>query len=331
MTRTSPLRVILDQLLELSVVGSFSRVGYSARRALFDWDEPAEPDLAGRVAVITGATGGLGLATAHLLARRGAALHLIGRDPARTYAARASVLARTPDARVKALVADLADLDSVRAAARTLTANAPAIDVLVHNAGALVHEWQRTRDGIEVTAQVHVVAPFLLTSLLLPQLRASGTGRVITVASGGMYTQRLDLDMLDTPPEPFAGARVYANAKRAAVVLNELWARHAAGRGIHFHAMHPGWADTPGVQASLPRFRQVMRPLLRSSEQGADTSAWLAGSPEALETNGKFWLDRRPRPTSVLPWTQTSDADGERLWRWCTTRAGVLAEQAAIS
>ena len=152
---------------------------------------------------------------------------------------------------------------------------------------------------------------------------------MITVASGGMYTQRLDVRMLDVPAVPFDGVRVYANAKRAEVVLNELWSRHPAGRGIHFHAMHPGWADTPGVQTSLPRFRRVMRPLLRSAEQGADTTAWLAGAPEALESNGAFWLDRRPRSTTVFPWTRTSDAEAERLWNWCTARAGARVERGA--
>jgi len=86
--------------------------------------------------------------------------------------------------------------------------------------------------------------------------------------------------------------------------------------------MHPGWADTPGVQASLPRFRRVMRPLLRSPEQGADTIAWLAGAPESLAGNGQFWLDRRPRATTVLPWTRPTAAEGESLWRWCTLHTG---------
>jgi len=330
-TPASPIRVALDQLLELSVVGSFSRGGFRARRALFNWGEAVDADLAGRVAVITGATSGLGLATAHLLAQRGADLFLIGRDRSRTVAARQAVRERTPYANVEIAVADLADLDAVRAAADSVTTATPSVDVLIHNAGALVHQLHRTGDGLELTAQVHVAAPFLLTSLLLPHLRASGSARVITVSSGGMYTQRLDVRLLDVPAVPFDGVRVYANAKRAEVVLNELWSRHPAGRGIHFHAMHPGWADTPGVQTSLPRFRRVMRPLLRSAEQGADTTAWLAGAPEALESNGRFWLDRRPRSTTVFPWTRTSDTEAERLWSWCVARAGARVEAGPAS
>ena len=183
-----------------------------------------------------------------------------------------------------------------------------------------------TVDDLELTAQVHVVAPFLLTTLLLPLLRASADARVIFVSSGGMYTRRLDVDALEHPPEPFDGVRAYANAKRAQVVLTGLWARHPAGRGISFHAMHPGWADTPGVQESLPGFRRVMRPLLRSAEQGADTMAWLAAAPEARESNGAFWLDRRPRATTVFPWTRTPEGEAERLWNWCVARSGVRPE-----
>ncbi len=312
----------LDVALELTVVGSFSRIGYAARRALFDWDTAPVADLSGRVAVVTGATSGLGLAAAHLLAERGADLVLVGRDEARTEAARRAILHAQPGNHIETVIADLASLDAVRAGAAQLARLLPRIDVLIHNAGLLSHELQRTDDGIELTAQVHVVAPFLLTAALLPVLRVSDTPRVITVSSGGMYTQRLDVDALETPPQPFDGVRAYANAKRAQVVLNQQWTQHAAARAIAFHAMHPGWADTPGVQSSLPSFRRVMRPILRTAEQGADTIAWLAGTPEALESNGDFWLDRHRRTTTWLPQTRTAPIEAERLWNWCLDRSG---------
>ena len=326
MSSPSRAAVIADHALELTVVGSFSRIGFVARRALFGWDTKPQPDLHDRTVVITGATGGLGLAAAHLLAERHAQLVLIGRDAARTEAARRSVIDATPAARVQTVVADLASLDAVHSAAAQLGAVVPGIDVLIHNAGALTHERRSTVDDLEVTAQVHVIAPFLLTTLLLPRLRASADARVIFVSSGGMYTRRLDVDALAYPPEPFDGVRAYADAKRAQVVLTDLWTRHSAGRGIAFHAMHPGWADTPGVRESLPGFRRVMQPLLRSPAQGADTMVWLAGAPEARESNGAFWLDRRPRPTTVLPWTRTPDGEAERLWNWCIARSGARLE-----
>ena len=145
----------------------------------------------------------------------------------------------------------------------------------------------------------------------------------MTVSSGGMYTQRLDLGLLDAGPEAFDGVTAYAKAKRAQVVLNREWARRAAASGVTFHAMHPGWVDTPGIHESLPDFARVMGPLLRTPEQGADTMVWLAAAREPLTTNGQFWLDRHRRWTSKLPWTRTSPAEADQLWELVARRAGV--------
>ena len=325
MTRFDGARRLADAALEATVVGSFSRIGFAARRALFDWDAEPVVDMSGRVALVTGATGGLGLAAATALAQRNADVWIVGRDPQRTEAARRAIAAVAPDSSVTTAVADLAVLDDVRNLADRVRRSVPRLDVLIHNAGALAHDLRYTADGLEVTAQVHVVAPFLLTTALLPILQTTPDARVITVSSGGMYTQRLDVDALATPAIPFNGVRAYANAKRAQVVLNELWSKHRGASGVVFHAMHPGWANTPGVRESLPRFRALMGPLLRTPSQGADTMVWLAADPRALETNGQFWLDRRPRSVAPLPGTRTSDADAERCWSWCVDRAGVIA------
>jgi NAD(P)-dependent dehydrogenase (short-subunit alcohol dehydrogenase family) len=316
-------RRLADAVLEATVVGSFSRVGVAARRALFDWDAEPVADMSGRVALVTGATGGLGLAAATGLAQRNADVWIVGRDPQRTEAARRAIAGVAPDSSVTTAVADLAVLDDVRNLADRIRRSVPRLDALIHNAGALTHDLRCTVDGLEVTAQVHVVAPFLLTTTLLPILRDTPGARVITVSSGGMYTKRLDVDTLAAPTIPFNGVRAYANAKRAQVVLNELWPKHRAASGIAFHAMHPGWADTAGVRESLPRFRALMGPLLRTPREGADTMVWLASAPRALETNGQFWLDRRPRTVARVPGTRTSDADAQRCWNWCVDRAGV--------
>ena len=325
MTLLNDARRLADAALEVTVVGSFSRIGFAARRALFDWDADPAADMTGRVVLITGATGGLGLAAATALAQRNANVWIVGRDRERTEAARRTIAADAPHSQVTAAIADLAVLDDVRNLAARVRNSVPQLDVLIHNAGALTRELRYTADGLELTAQVHVVAPFLLTAELLPTLQAAPGARVITVSSGGMYTQGLDLDALASPGTPFNGVRAYANAKRAQVVLNECWSKLPAASGVVFHAMHPGWADTPGVRESLPRFRKVMGPLLRTPSQGADTIVWLAGDRRALESNGQFWLDRRPRSVARLPGTRTNDADAQRCWRWCADRAGVTA------
>ena len=133
------------------------------------------------------------------------------------------------------------------------------------------------------------------------------------MSSGGQYTQALDLDDLQSPTGPWKGANVYARAKRAQVVLAREWAKRLGRRGVAVHAMHPGWADTPGVAESLPQFRRVLGPLLRTPAQGADTIVWLASADEAAQHGGGFWLDRRPEPRP-RPLDKVSDTDAARLW-----------------
>ena len=200
---------------------------------------------------------------------------LVARDAERGESARAHVAEHTDGGEARLELCDLAKLASVRDLARRLDARGDRLDVLVHNAGVLPEERTITEDGIELTFAVNVVAPFLLTRLLTGMLAASAPSRIITVSSGGMYTQRLHTDDLQNADGEFNGTTAYARTKRAQVLLTEEWARRLADRGIVAHAMHPGWADTPGISASLPRFYRISRPLLRSPAQGADTIVWL--------------------------------------------------------
>ncbi len=171
------------------------------------------------------------------------------------------------------------------------------LDVLVNNAGALVHEYRTSPQGFEETYAVHVLSSFLLTGLAVDVMPAEG--RVLTVTSGGMYSQSLRADMQERP-EGFDGVRAYAKAKRAQVALTQQWARRLPD-GPMFAVMHPGWADTPGVRTSLPTFRRVTGPILRTPSQGADTLVWLAG---ADVPSGRLWLDRRERSVLRVPRTQ---------------------------
>ncbi|MEI8239511.1 MAG: SDR family NAD(P)-dependent oxidoreductase [Actinomycetota bacterium] len=316
---------LFDSALEFPVVTSFTRIGYDARRRLAHWRPLDGYDLSGRTVLVTGATSGLGLAASEQFARNGATVILLGRDRAKTEGVRDDLAARTGSDAFEVVVADMGDLDQVRAAARQVQAAHVSIDILVHNAGALIADRRVASCGIEATVASQVVGPFLLTSLLLPQLRAGRTGRVLTVSSGGMYASPLrvtDLQMGDD----YKGSEQYARAKRAQVTLNEMWALHLPRDEVVFHAMHPGWADTPGVRESLPTFRKVVGPLLRSPLQGVDTLVWLGADDDApLRRNGRFWLDRHERSIHKLPTTRRSDTveRRRRLWDWVTDVAGI--------
>ncbi len=184
-------------------------------------------------------------------------------------------------------------------------------------------ERRETAAGIELTTAVHVVGPFLLTGLLLDRLAATPDARVLTMSSGGMYTAGLSIAGLQMTDDRYKGAEQYARAKRTQVILNEMWAERRPD--IRFHALHPGWADTPGVEESLPTFRRIVGPLLRTPEQGIDTLVWLAaddGPP--LAHTGAFWHDRRIRPIHKLRSTKRSDTAARRdqLWEAVADLAG---------
>ena len=194
--------------------------------------------------------------------------------------------------------------------------------MLVNNAGAMLAKRTLSPDGIELTFATNVLGPFLLTNLLTPLLASSAPARIVNVSSGGMYTQRLRVEDLQSSHGEFDGPTAYARSKRAQVILTELWAQRLTGTGVVVHAMHPGWVDTPGLQSSLPRFYGATRRLLRTPQEGADTIVWLGAAPEPALSSGRFWHDRRERPTHRVPWTRETPADRERLWAECERLSG---------
>jgi NAD(P)-dependent dehydrogenase (short-subunit alcohol dehydrogenase family) len=306
---------LLDRALDGAVLPGYTNLGYRLRRR--GWGDTELERMDDRVALVTGATSGLGLAAAGALARLGAGVRLLARDAERGEQARERVIERSGDADVEVVLCDLSDLGDIRRFAAAFSARESRLDVLVNNAGVLPAERTVTADGLELAFATNVAGPFLLTKLLLDLLRSSAPSRMVNVSSGGMYTQRLHVDDLQMERERYDGTVAYARTKRAEVVLTELWARRLEGSGVVVHAMHPGWADTPGVRASLPRFHRLTRPLLRTPEQGADTIVWLAAAAEPARSTGGFWHDRRRRPTHRLPWTRESAAEREALWAAC--------------
>ena len=270
--------------------------------------------MAGRTVVLTGPTSGLGRAAAGSFARMGARLILVGRDAGRLERTRDELLAEVPGLEAVTIVADMASLASVRAAADEILEREPRIDVIVDNAGAMIPAREVTDEGFERTFAIMVLGPFTLVSRLMPRLLESPDPRLVAVTSGGQYTQGLPLDDLAYERGEYSGAKSYARAKRAQVALIREWARRLRGTGLVANAMHPGWANTPGLEASLPGFAGLVGGQLRTAAEGVDTVLWLAAAPEARASSGRLFLDRRERPFDRIPSTRLSAADRARLW-----------------
>jgi dehydrogenase/reductase SDR family protein 12 len=315
---------LVDRALEASVFGSFSRVGFASRRAL-GLIGPLDGRLDDRACWVTGGSSGLGLTTAVGLARLGARVRLVVRDAGRGRDAADRIREVTGATDVRVEECDISSLASVRELASRILERDDPVHVLVHNAGVLVHERRESPDGIELTFATNVLGPYLLTTLLLDRLRASAPARVLFVTSGGMYTQRLAVDDLQTSEGPFDGPVVYSRTKRAEMAICQEWADQLRGSGIVVHAMHPGWADSPGIRTALPGFSRLLGPLLRTPEEGSDTLIWLASAPEPAATSGRLWLDRRPRALYRLARTRDSKVEREFLLEECARLTGIPA------
>lgn len=329
-----PLARAVDGLLEATVLGSFSRVGYLVRRAVWHWGDPPRAD--GKVVVVTGGSSGIGKAAALALGRLGAEVWVLGRDAARTEAVVDTI--RSEGGRAEAGLVDMADGAAIDACAERIACASDRLDGLIHGAGALLGDYVVSADGFELTVATHVLGPYRLTWRLAPHLYRAGRSTIVTVSSGGMYTERFDLDRLEMRPARYEGVRAYARAKRAQVVLAHEWSRRWAASGVASYAMHPGWVDTPGLASGLPSVARL-GPLLRRPEEGADTAVWLTtggarppsaeGTPSPPASEDGFWHDRRLRGEYYLPWTRSHDSEqeqGRQLWEWCATRTRVGGE-----
>ena len=306
----SPIAGALDRFLDLAVLPGFSSIGYVVRRRTLGWDPPT---VRGRTVMVTGANAGLGRATSETLAEGGARVVMVCRDREKGEEAQQAV-ASVASLEPELLVADLSSLASVREAAATWLGWDEPLDVLVNNAGVMPPERVLTGEGFELTFATNVLGPFLLSRLLMPSLEEGSDPRIVMVSSGGMYASRFSLADPELDRREYDPTEVYAHTKRAEVMLADEFDLRFEPTSC---SMHPGWAATPGVASSLPRFNRVMGPVLRSPEAGADTIVWLAGASAEEAPGGLFYEDRRPRPKYRLPGTRETASDRRELFELC--------------
>ncbi len=276
-----------------------------------------QPDLGGRVSVVTGATNGIGRATAAGLARRGAHVVLHGRSETRGRATITELRAEGVGGELDLVTADLSSLAEVRGLAATLLQRYPRIDVLVNNAGAIFTEYQRTADGFERTFALNHLAPFLLTNLLLERLgQGPGRGRVVNVSSAAHYGGSMRWDDLGREQD-YSSWGAYNQSKLANVLFTRELARRqaAAGGRVDSNALHPGVVRSgfgrnngTGLLNSL---LGAAAPLLISPDRGARTSVYLASSPDVEGHSGGYYAKRKPVTPSPAA---RDDAAAARLW-----------------
>ena len=267
-----------------------------------------------KIIVITGASSGIGLATARELARRGGAIVMICRDAERAEAARKDVAAAATGRQPAVFLADLLSQREIRSLAEAIKDTYPQVDVLINNAGAVFARRELTVDGIEKTFAVNHLAPFLLTNLLLDRVRAAPAGRIVTVTSG-TYSSALDFDNLQSEKgHRFLGA--YFRSKLENILFTFELSRRLAGTGATANCLFPGPTRTrfgnnlDGLAALFGLFMQNF-PLLASPEKGAETSIYLASSPDVADVTGRFYVRCRQTPTKPI----TNDVDvARRLW-----------------
>jgi len=272
-------------------------------------------DLTGRTCLVTGATHGIGRATAEALAILGATVIVHGRDSAKVGAVCHEIVRASGNTHVTGVVADFASLGAVRRLAADITARHARLDVLVNNAGTSARQRRLTSDGFEWLLGVNHLAPFLLTMLLLDKLKASAPARVVNVASMAYRRGTLELDDLNWERRKYRSLKAYSDSKLANVLFTRELARRVAGSGVTANSLHPGVVAT-NIFNQLGLFGRVFtmlaKPLLLTSAEGAKTSVYLASATEVAGVSGKFFDRCRERQLDPVA---NDDAGAERLWQ----------------
>ena len=268
--------------------------------------------------LVTGATGGIGLQTAEVLAQMGHSVLVHGRDPRKGQAAVEQIRrTATGNPGVRYLQADFASLRQVRALAAEVVASVPRLDVLINNAGCGNISRSVTADGYETTFAVNHLAPFLLTNLLLDVLRKSAPARIVNVASRAHRNQEMDFEDLMSVRD-YRVMRTYGRSKLANIIFTRTLAKRLAGSNVTANCLHPGLVATGIGQTNLlARLGWKLVVLLRggiSVAEGAKTSLYLATSPDLEGRSGGYYAKCHPAELQTRA-EAVADAVGERLWK----------------
>ncbi|MFZ1023846.1 MAG: SDR family NAD(P)-dependent oxidoreductase [Thermoplasmata archaeon] len=273
-----------------------------------------------RVAVVTGASSGIGAAVAQNLVRDGWRVLFVGRSPERLAKAERASGSMASPSQTRTLVADLSLLQSVEHVADEILESEPRIDVLVNNAGAVFARRAETSEGIERTLALNVLSPFLLTRRLLDRLRSSNPSRVVNLSSAAHRGARLRFEDLERK-EHYSAWGAYGQSKLAILMLTYEFARRYPDRLVTFNAVHPGFVDSrfgrnnPGLFGGALAFAELIAGI--SPARGARTPTYVATSPTLKDVSGAYFARGRAIRSSRHSYDLPS---AERLWNYCYDR-----------
>ncbi len=280
--------------------------------------------LDGKVCLVTGATHGIGLVTAHALAGRGATLVIHGRNPELTEKIAGEIRAKSGNQAVSTVTADFASLDQVRKMAALVAERHPKLDVLLNNAGTTISSYRRTADGFEWHFGVNHLAPFLLTNLLLDNVKAAAPSRVVNVASAAHHRAQVDFDDLNLEKK-YSTWMGYSISKLENILFTKELARRLEGTGVTANCLHPGGVATNIFShggAFIKYATMLARPLMISAEKGAETQIYLATSPDVTGITGEYFDKCRV----AKPSPQAEDMEtARRLWDVSAKLVGLAA------
>lgn len=256
-----------------------------------------------KTCIITGGNAGIGKATCLGLAQKGATILLIARNPEKGKAAQQEIIKETGNSQVELHIADLSDQKQIRELAQNIQAKHPTIDVLINNAAMVVDTYQTTKEGFEIQWGVNHLAPFLLTNLLMPELKSANAARIITVSSGAHKQGKIAFDF--TTPKNYSGTSAYAQSKLANVLFTYELARKIKDTNITANCLHPGFIKTNigGKNDNGKLYTlgwKFLTLFAKSTDTGAATSIYLASSPEVEGKSGGYYDKSRPAESAKL-------------------------------
>jgi len=284
--------------------------------------ESHEDLMKGKIVLITGATSGIGKETALGLAKMGATVVLVGRSREKLDRVAGSIASATGNRTIDTMICDLASMENVRKLASNFKQKYQRLDVLINNAGEIVGERRTTVDGFEYTLALDHLSHFLLTMLLLDQIKASAPARIINVSSAAHMFGHIDFDDL-MGEKKYNPMKAYGQAKLANLLFARELARRLAGTGVTANAVHPGTVRTnfgKGMKGRWRIFLWLGSPFMIGAEEGAETSIFVASSPEVAGVTGKYFAKKKETRSSKRSHDQ---AAAERLWEVSSKLTGI--------